>query len=221
MSLCHKQSIKCPKCREENEFTIWRSINTMLDPECKEKVRTRDLFQFVCPDCGNKAEVDYGFLYHQMEDEYMIYYVGDEDTKQAKESFDSTRNNEPLSVFADHYIYRIVTSKQQLLDKLNIFDRGYDDRIVEIMKLLILLQHYEQNDLQNVDEMFYHRNKDGSDGFVLFSERNYVCDISVSNKLYQVLAEHYQPILGENNATEYIIDQEWAKSVLHLNAEEA
>ena len=105
-----------------------------------------------------------------------------------------------------------------MLDKLNIFDSGYDDRIVEIMKLLVLLQHYEENAVQNVDEMFYHKNNDGSDGFVLFSNRAYICDVTVSNELYEILAEHYLPVLGESNA-EYIIDQEWARNVLHLNEE--
>lgn len=219
MSLSHKQPIRCSKCGEENEFTFWRSINTMIDPECKEKVRSRELFQFVCPVCGNRAEVDYGFLYHQMEDHYMIYYVGEEDVEQAKGTFDSANNDKLLSKASEGYTYRIVTSKQQLLDKLNIFDSGYDDRIVEIMKLLVLFQYYEENDIQNVDEMFYYRNEDGFDGFVLFSDRNYVCDITVSNELYQVLAEHYLPMLGENTKTEYVIDQEWARNVLRLNGE--
>ena len=218
MSLSHKQGIECPRCRKESEFTFWRSINTTIDPELKEKVRSRELFQFVCPVCGHKVEVDYGFLYHQMEDHYMIYYVGQEDVEQTKETLASAKSDDFLSKFAEGYTYRIVISKQQLLDKLNIFDSGYDDRIVEIMKLLVLLQHYEENAVQNVDEMFYHKNKDGSDGFVLFSNRAYICDVTVSNELYEILAEHYLPVLGESNA-EYIIDQEWARNVLHLNEE--
>jgi len=220
MSLSYKQGIECPKCGKESEFTFWRSINTAIDPDLKEKVRTREVFQFVCPACGHKAEVDYGFLYHQMEDHYMIYYVGQEEVEQTKESLDSAREDAFLSKFADGYIYRIVTSKQQLMDKLNILDSGYDDRIVEIMKLFVLLQHSEENDVQIADEMFYYRNTDGSDGFVLYSNRDYVCDVTVSNELYLILAEHYLPMLGERTA-EYIIDQEWARNVLHLGGEES
>ena len=68
------EKITCPKCGKESDFMIWGSINTVLDSEMYEKVRTGETFDFHCPDFGYVAEVDYGCLYHQMNDEMMIYY---------------------------------------------------------------------------------------------------------------------------------------------------
>lgn len=42
------------------------SINTVLDPEMYEKVRTGEAFIFTCPECGHKAGVDYGCLYSEL-----------------------------------------------------------------------------------------------------------------------------------------------------------
>lgn len=86
-------TITCPKCNEEHPFVMWQSINTQLDPEMRAAVKDRSAFQFICPTCGEKTYVDYGFLYHQMEDGIMIHYASsDEDAEE---------------------IYKMVTNKEQ------------------------------------------------------------------------------------------------------------
>ena len=39
MSIERTEIITCPKCGKNSSFTIWDSLNTMLDPEGKEKHR--------------------------------------------------------------------------------------------------------------------------------------------------------------------------------------
>lgn len=75
MSKFNIEKIACPRCSKESDFRVWSSINTALDPEMKKQVRTREAFKFVCPFCGADANVDYGFLYHQMEDQIIFYYT--------------------------------------------------------------------------------------------------------------------------------------------------
>jgi len=75
MSKHHMGIITCPKCGKESDFMIWDSINTTIDPEMKDKVRTGEAFIFQCPNCGERTNVNYTTLYHQMEDNIMIYYV--------------------------------------------------------------------------------------------------------------------------------------------------
>ena len=62
MSRYSTELIVCPKCGEESEFIMWSSVNTMLNPELKEKVRNNELFTFTCPSCGNTATVHYACL---------------------------------------------------------------------------------------------------------------------------------------------------------------
>ena len=77
MSSQRSEKITCPGCGKEHDFEMWNSLNTMLDPDMKEKLLSKEMFQFICPNCGYTANVDYGFLYHQMEDRIMIYYIQD------------------------------------------------------------------------------------------------------------------------------------------------
>ena len=49
MSKHHMGIITCPKCGKESDFMILDSINTTLDPEMKDKVRTGEAFIFQCP----------------------------------------------------------------------------------------------------------------------------------------------------------------------------
>ena len=82
MSRSRLISITCPECQKESDFRIWESINTMLNPEMKSAVRDRSAFLFTCPECGAKKYVDYGFLYHQMEDHIMIHYVNSDENAE-------------------------------------------------------------------------------------------------------------------------------------------
>lgn len=86
MSISQPITITCPKCHTESEYVMWESINTMLDPEMKSAVRDGSAFLFTCPECGAKTNVDYGFLYHQMEDRIMIHYASSDEN--AKEIYD-------------------------------------------------------------------------------------------------------------------------------------
>ena len=79
MSQSAMQEITCPKCGKKTSFLVWDSINTMKDPEMKEKVRNDEAFRFHCPECGASALLNYNFLYHQQEDKVLIYVSADGD----------------------------------------------------------------------------------------------------------------------------------------------
>ena len=91
MSMENVVKVKCPKCGAEGDFVIWRSLNTQLNPDMRAKVLSDEIFQFKCPKCGEESSVVYPMLYHQMEDQIMIYLVtSDEDAKEAAKAFDDT-----------------------------------------------------------------------------------------------------------------------------------
>lgn len=77
MSQSAMQEITCPKCGKKTSFLVWDSINTMENPEMKEKVRNDEAFRFHCPECGASALLNYNFLYHQQEDKVLIYVSAD------------------------------------------------------------------------------------------------------------------------------------------------
>lgn len=146
MSLKNTQKIKCPDCGTEGEFTIWQSINTKLNPQAKEDLLSGKLFAYTCPKCKKVHYVNYGLLYHQMEKQLMIYYaISKEDEKEILDTFAKMENGDMLpGMESTDYTLRVVHSQNQLREKAYIFDIGLDDRVVEIMKVM-MVAHLSQS----------------------------------------------------------------------------
>ena len=114
MSSSSMEELTCPRCGKKSSYRIWRSINTTLDPEMKQAVRDGSAFLFTCPHCNNTTHVEYGFLYHQMEDEMMIYVVSSDDgIKDALSMINDERLAEMKKEFniESHYLNRIVVTQ--------------------------------------------------------------------------------------------------------------
>ena len=88
--------IKCPKCGALHDFEIWVRINTDLDPVLGKKVKSGELFRTTCPFCGQKIDVVYPCLYHEMENKVMIYYApGAQAMKDAEAALTKDRKKLP------------------------------------------------------------------------------------------------------------------------------
>ena len=212
-----KITLTCKECGKESEFTIWRSINTMLDPEMKKAVRDRSAFRFTCPHCGKSAQVDYGFLYHQMEDKTMIYYTQTDEEEKEIRGIISGNANMPFfeDLQKDKYLNRIVRSMNQLLEKLAIFDAGLDDRIVEICKIFIVSEYTRQHpDSTKLQLLMFTDN-----------EKNHIIQIMEGNKTggytkltdeyYNLIRDKFSPRLNDiREDREPVIDQAWALEFL-------
>ena len=215
MSKQIQETITCPTCGKESEFTVWQSINTKLDPEMKSAVRDRSAFLFTCPHCGHKAPADYGFLYHQMEDQIMIHYVqSEEDVKQIYDLYAGNSNNELLKGFPNlqaNYLSRIVRSMNQLLEKLAIFDAGLDDRIIEICKVFITAEYLKQHPDRTETEMLMYTGEKGEHIIQILEDGKPVGGTRLSDDMYNAIKGHFLPRLKDiRDDKEPIINQAWA-----------
>ena len=221
MSRRMERMITCPKCGKEHEFVIWDSINTMLDPEMKEAVRNLSAFQFECPDCGNTASVDYGFLYHQMEDKIMVYYVqSDEDEHEMYKMFNATDDYDGMvaDMRNNNYLIRIVRSRSQLLEKIAIFDNGLDDRVIEILKLVFLAHYQEQTDGNDPVELFWGVADDGNYRIEFIKDGKLHATVDVPEELYTNTLGNMENKIPDIRKDDIIIDRQWALEFLENDA---
>lgn len=210
-------SVTCPHCRETTDTSIWSSINTMLDPEMKAAVRDRSAFLFTCPHCGTKTYLNYGFLYHQMEDKIMIHYA---DSDEDAEKIDAilTGKDDPKGMMAyfrkDNYLIRVVRSQNELLDKLAIFDAGLDDRIVEIFKLYVLakLQEDPAREHSSIKLLFFAN--DGKYFIQVLTDGKTDGVYEMPGDLYEELKDDYAPHLNDMRHDDFHIDRSWAMEAL-------
>jgi hypothetical protein len=141
MSMHHEVGITCPKCQKAGIFTVWDSINTKLDPDMKDRVKSQEAFCYHCPHCGTDVHVDYGFLYHDMDHHFMVFYAPtDKDQENADCDMADGQAQFKAMVDTAGYVMRLVRTKADLLEKIAIFEAGLDDRLMELTKAAALAQ---------------------------------------------------------------------------------
>ncbi len=215
MSLSREEMITCPKCGHQSTFKIWQSINTMIDPEMKSAVRDLSAFRFTCPNCGNQAIIDYGFLYHQMEDRIMIFYA---ETDKDAEDFMSTFKKEKFpeemqdilgDFLNDNYLIRIVRSQNELREKLAIIDAGLDDRIIEIFKVILFIKFLEQGSQAEKIKMFFGRD-DQKNIIHILEDGRYAASSEINPEAYGGIENEYESHLPDIRKDVPVIDRDYA-----------
>lgn len=158
------KSYNCPRCHKDSEFKMYETVNVDLDNSLREKVLSGEFFNWECPHCGVKLIVQYDFLYHDMSNKFMIYF--------------SPNNCNETNAYINNMLkkypgmrkstYRSVDNYNQLIEKIQIFESGLDDIIVELTKVLI--KYKEENQLSEETNLVFERliaNNDTNKGDML------------------------------------------------------
>lgn len=202
MSIPHKQTVKCPKCGEEIEFTLWQSINTEMDFAIPDIISGK-LFEVECKKCGYKTHVNYPMLFNDMIHNVMIYSVAPNSTEENEKALDSLKKMYPGRT-------RIVTDQSTLREKTAIFNAGLDDRVTEILKLIIMAQLQEQLSGKELVGVFFVPGDEPKFEIAFKDGSGYV---PVTKEMYENLASQFNDKLSADD-DEYYIDQDWAMAFL-------
>ena len=132
MSRMHFQEVKCVNCGHVGKFNVWDSINVDTDSKIKEEVKSLDFFKYTCPKCGNDFQVDYLTVYNDIKNHFMIYYVPKEDI----EVVDKIKQISLPEKCEDKA--RIVFSKNDLLEKICVFEAMLNDVLIELIKPFVI-----------------------------------------------------------------------------------
>jgi hypothetical protein len=74
MSLHQKLEIKCPQCGNEQDVSIWQSINATVDPEARQELLDGRVNLFHCSKCAYEAAIVTDLLYHDMKRQFWVRY---------------------------------------------------------------------------------------------------------------------------------------------------
>ncbi len=217
MSDSYQKRITCPKCKTPGTAVIHPSVNVTLLPKMKEQVLTREFFMYRCPICGSGTEITHSCLYHDMEKHYIIYLIPkvkpDEIIRLQEwhDQYNVSSGQDQLP----YYILRIVQSVTELIEKISIFDRGKDDRTIEICKILIAEMILQDNvDFDYRDSFYY---CDGAEEKITYFEpgkQGYTA--TLSEEFYADVQSYAKEYLDELYSNKYSkIDAEYADVVLY------
>jgi len=136
VSLSEEQPITCPGCNATSMARIHRSVNVQTEPTLKEQLLTGRLFAFACPSCGRTSRVVHPELvYHDPRRGLLVQM-------DALGKFDAASLRSLESSLPP--LTRVVRDSNALLEKVKVFDAGLDDRVIEVLKLVLASQNADE-----------------------------------------------------------------------------
>lgn len=141
--MSEKVTAACPACGEKHGIEVWNRINVGENPELKAKVKDGSLFVWECPHCGKANLVQGQTLYHDPNERLMIWLMPDGILPEAQEKALEAQF-EKISQTLEGYTLRRVSDIGSLIEKVNIFDTGLDDCVIEMCKYITKMEMMEK-----------------------------------------------------------------------------
>ena len=143
MTKVSTEELVCSECGLEQLFTVYNSVNVSLNPDAKEKLIKGELTAFTCDACGHQVEMVYPLLYHDMENKLMIYM-----DPNGQLDLNGIENKQFMfgTLLNESYRYRIVSTREEMVEKIYIFDHELDDKALELLKHYIRETHLSNGD---------------------------------------------------------------------------
>ena len=149
MSINSKQSVKCPECGHLNEVTVWSSITSDDSPDLKKELLSAKVNIFKCDNCSHTALMPNPLLYHDKDKKLMISFTPCSDNETKMQLFENIKKTSKQSGELDKlcdYNLRFVSNYDTILEKILIFDNDLHDKVIEVLKVLILMQEPDKAD---------------------------------------------------------------------------
>lgn len=136
MSKVSRIDIDCPECGVESTYDIYNSVNVTLDPALKSKILDGLLFDMICPKCAQHFGIDSDLLYHDMGKRLCVWLkIPDDSGIPVLEP-----GTDGLAQLIGDYTTRVVTSHNELVERIRLIEDGHDDVTVEIVKLFLSIR---------------------------------------------------------------------------------
>lgn len=207
------KSVACPKCRQQTNTEILISADTVNEPDIRKKVMDESIFRWKCVKCGFTTRFQHPFLYNDIENKFMIYYIpGVERQKVVDQKLEDSYSD------LKNIKKRIVSDINALKEKIIIFEQGIDDKALELTKLAVS-EIVSRDTGYNVYSGYY-TGMDEEKGTVSFQffvggdKRSYIQStrIDIYNRSAGIVKKHFPKV--ESQPGFLNIGRQWAKDSL-------
>ena len=205
MAEAQNNMFTCPQCGEDGPLTMWTSINVAQDPDARRRVEDLSIFEWTCPNCQKTSLVLHPCLYHDVANEFMIWFAPDGEIQ------DNTTDFSQL----DHYTLSTTHTPNEIREKVNVLERHLDDRALEMTKLILIMQLSRDN-VDVVDVVFHSIDTSGRFVFVLVHPDGAEQYLRLPPTTYQKLAQDVREYLYTPTHSFLTIDLNWAKDSLEM-----
>jgi len=141
MSMINAYTIRCPKCGEEMDASLYDSVNIEQDPALRDELMNNTLNAITCESCGFMFRVDKRLLYHDPDRRIMVYWFPGDEQKYAdgQAEFVAAMQalNQTLPDSFDPPTIHLVFHRVELVERILALEEGLNERILEYVKYQI------------------------------------------------------------------------------------
>ncbi len=131
-------------CEHTFQVNVPETIDIDSDPGAIDRVMEGTFLSFTCPKCGTVLKPEFPVRFKSISRKMDILYL----PEMERDGFLSGRKSYSAG--------RIVIGFRELQEKLGILKSGLDDRVIELIKMYLLIKSGSNNDLR-----IYFKNSDG------------------------------------------------------------
>ena len=206
-----KYTIKCPECGTDVEVSRPAVINVQNDPEYKIKVLTGELFNEKCPKCGQGLQVVSRITYHDMDKRLMIYFRPITSQDELKTfDYEAIRSAIEDNFKAPNYAIRVVTTVNELMEKIKIAEFGLNDGVIEIAKFVYFDIFTKQFDGLGVVNIYYER-RDDKDALIFFCNDGKTRSILIAPEVYSSIEKRFSAVVNAIYTSRVcMVGRDWA-----------
>jgi len=144
MAVFYPYSVKCV-CGNPLTVHLAESINVKRSPELREKILSGEFHRAACASCGRKMTVEKPFYYTDLSRNSIFKVSPRGDRHQWKiesDELDRASSYIPETVTnGGNRTLRVIFGMDELREKLIAQDAGIDDRVLELLKVLLVYEH--------------------------------------------------------------------------------
>ena len=108
----------------------------------------------------------------------------------------------------EKYLNRVVTSPNQLVEKIQIFDAGKGDRVMKLVKLLATDSILKNDPDIEFDELRFAVDDDGTNILVIINKSEITGAVDIDN-MYEFASSHCNDFKDLRDDDEIVINREW------------
>ena len=164
--------VECPNCHQPGFVDSWPRF-TSADAVPMQRLLQGDLFKYRCPVCGKSVAMAYDCLYRDIGNRALLMYAANSNAHElCRKTLDDLAGR-IAQAQPDQPIYqrRLASTTFEFCEKARIWADGYDDRIIELMKVAIKRGMLEEGIIGKRDLLVYERTLDnGGVSFITMGE---------------------------------------------------
>ena len=224
MSDTTENTLSCPRCDKALDFKTYEFIEFGRDADIREKILKGTLFTAQCADCGARFLAPFPVLVHVPAMNAMVQYSPLAEGEKLEEKVEALSAGiaEQTALFAEfmpaiskkmEMPLRLTLTPVDFFEKVSVLDAGLDDRVLEIMKVLMLQELASDPDWSDVRGFLFSRAK-GEEAFLAIdASRRAVARFPFDRDMFDDLARE----LTFSDNRRVLIDAQWAQHVVDVN----